>query len=125
MVKENYHCKETYWGLVGRKSGARPEIFCRSKKLSEKLRTINRALDEEPVLVAIGDSVETCDPHMEEPMQRRQRDRRPPQVLTYYGPGLSFERPVGNVSYVYGARPNPINCGVFYAYPVQNYPVQH
>ena len=45
MVKENYRCKENYWGLVVRQSGARPVIFCVSKKLSEKLRTMNRALD--------------------------------------------------------------------------------
>ena len=44
MVKENYRCKENYWGLVVRQSGARPVIFCVSKKLSEKLRTMNRAL---------------------------------------------------------------------------------
>ena len=46
MVKENYRCKENYWGLVVRQSGARPVIFCVSKKLSEKLRTMNRALEE-------------------------------------------------------------------------------
>ena len=45
MVKENYRCKENYWGLVVRQSGARPVIFCVSKKLSEKLRTMNRALE--------------------------------------------------------------------------------
>ena len=82
-------------------------------------------LDEEPVFEAIVESVDRSDPDIEEPMQHPQRDRRPPQVFTYYGPGQSFERPAGNVSYVYATRLNPMNFGLFYAYLLQNYLVQY
>ena len=73
------------------------------------------------------DSTENSDQGIEEPTRCPQRNRRPPQMLTYYGPGQSVERPVGNISLIYTShlRPNPIICGLLYAYPVQTYPVQY
>ena len=57
----------------------------------------------EPVSEDIDDSSENADTNTQAHNVRPQRERRPPQVLTYYGPGRSYDLRAGDVASISSA----------------------